>query len=82
MSQCERDPECTRGFGHYDNYPCGGAFHVPGNPCQFCGKATPMNGDPCWDCWTPITVADFKGIMAEAGIDTVYNPDEGSHETA
>lgn len=66
---CDRMPTCT--FIHHDQqaHPCGNR-HWPGSPCEFCGKATPAEGGPCWDCWTPITIADLKAFAAEEGFDT------------
>lgn len=67
---CTLTPDCTFPPHEPSAHPCG-RKHIPGSPCAYCGKPTPGNGDPCWDCWTPITIADFKGLMAAEGIDTV-----------
>lgn len=62
-------PACPRPAGHITNYPCGGQLHVPGSPCQYCGKATPFDGNACPDCWTPITnLADVKALFADIGL--------------
>lgn len=68
MSECTISPDCTFGEHHRSAHPCG-KRHIPGSPCAYCGKSTPAEG-PCPDCWQPITIADFKAIMAGAGIET------------
>ena len=48
-----------------------GPRHVPGSPCTYCEKPTPMDGTPCPDCWTSLTdlpLADIKGLFAGIGI--------------
>ena len=35
---CTLTPGCQRGRHAPEAYPCGGPFHTPGDPCQFCGK--------------------------------------------
>jgi hypothetical protein len=74
---CDITPGCTFGRHEASAHPCG-KRHIPGSPCDYCGKPTPANGDPCWDCWKPITIADFKALMAEEGIETVVTLADGS----
>lgn len=48
-----------------------GRSHTPGEPCQFCAKPTPLDGNACPDCWTHVsnlTFADLKGLFAEADL--------------
>jgi predicted amidophosphoribosyltransferase len=71
--RCHLDPDCTFPPHEPSDHPCGRRC-VPGEPCQYCGKATPLNGDPCPDCWTPLSVADFRAMMAAEGFDTVVTP--------
>lgn len=68
-AECTITPGCTFGKHQPSEHPCG-RKHIPGSPCAYCGKPTPLDGDPCWDCWTPIAIADFKAIAANAGLDT------------
>lgn len=74
---CNISPDCTFGLHAPDAHPCG-KRHIPGSPCDYCRKPTPITGGPCPDCWQTITIADFKGLMADAGFDTVVtSPGEG-----
>lgn len=66
-------PGCSYPPEHLGRHPCG-TPHVPGSPCDYCGQPTPASGGPCPDCWQPITIADFKALMADAGLDTVVTP--------
>lgn len=64
---CTLTPGCQRGRHAPEAYPCGGPFHTPGDPCQFCGKPTPLSGGPCPDCWISLEglpLADIKGLLA------------------
>lgn len=68
--RCTLAPDCTFPPHAPEAHPCG-KRHIPGSPCDYCGKATPDVGGPCPDCWSPISVADFRALMAAEGIDTV-----------
>jgi hypothetical protein len=60
--KCEDD--CGWPTGHTN--PCG-RRHVPGSPCQFCSKPTPLDGGACPDCWISLEgmpIADIKGLLA------------------
>ena len=67
--RCHLSPDCTFGPHDASDHPCG-VKHVPGSPCRYCGKASPSNGNPCPDCWTPIpeNYADAKALLAKGGI--------------
>ncbi len=80
MSRCQLTPNCT--FDEHDaaDHPCG-IKHIPGSPCRYCGKATPLDGGPCPDCWTPIpeNLADAKALLALGGLSV--NPEAAAgHE--
>lgn len=79
---CQLQPDCEREAGHY--VPCG-KDHVPGSPCAYCGKPTPLNGNPCPDCWITfdgLPMADIKGLLAAAGLATHHSLDgREQHET-
>ena len=65
--RCYLDPKCERGLHAAHEMPCGGPPHVPGSPCEFCGKPTPAGGGPCPDCWIDLTtlpLADQKALLA------------------
>lgn len=70
---CTRSPGCTFPDGHSSGHPCGKQI-IPGDPCEYCGKPTSLDGEPCWDCWSPVNAADLKAIFAEAGYDTIITP--------
>lgn len=68
--RCLLQTGCERERGHEAKTPCG-KDHIPGSPCDYCGKPTPMTGDPCPDCWVSLTdkpMADTKALMAQAGL--------------
>ncbi len=44
---------------HGSEHPCGQPI---GKVCDHCGGL-----EPCTACWRPATVADLKGMAAEAG---------------
>lgn len=67
---CQLTPGCTFPPHPPGAHPCG-TRHIPGSPCGYCGKPTPGSGAPCPDCWRPITIADFRALMAAEGIQTV-----------
>jgi hypothetical protein len=63
-------PDCSQPAGHISETPCG-HLHIPGSPCAYCGKPTPLTGDACPDCWISLTdkpMADIKGLLALAGL--------------
>lgn len=73
---CTLTAGCTFPTHQPSDHPCG-KKHTPGTPCDNCGKPTPANGDPCWDCWTPITIADAKAIFAEDGLSVDFTERAG-----
>jgi hypothetical protein len=62
------EPGCARPAGHLAHYPCGGPLQGPGDPCEFCGAATPADGGACLRCWPPVTIAAFKAYFARATV--------------
>jgi len=52
-------------------------MHIPGNPCDYCGNATPLNGDPCPDCWTVLDIPTAKALFAAHGLSADSVPREG-----
>jgi hypothetical protein len=62
-------PGCGYASGHLSEHPCGQP-HVPGSPCKYCRKATPLDGSACPDCWMPIpgNFADAKALLAKGGL--------------
>lgn len=55
---------------HLDQQPCSYGTEAPGDPCRYCGEATPMDGSACPACWQPMTIPMFKAWMAAEGLDT------------
>jgi hypothetical protein len=75
------EPGCGYRPGHVSEHPCG-TPHVPGEPCEFCGEPTPMDGSACPDCWIlleNLPMADIKGLLALAGlsVDVTDRPTTG-----
>jgi hypothetical protein len=69
---CNLQPDCEWDQGH--DVPCG-KVHIPGSPCAYCSKPTPLSGDPCPDCWISLTdkpMADIKALLA--GVDLSADP--------
>lgn len=59
-------PECEYEPGHVERHPCG-KVRVPGAPCQFCEKPTPLDGTPCPECCIRLdglALADIKALFA------------------
>jgi hypothetical protein len=63
--RCDLSSDCTFGAHDASDHPCG-RRHTPGSDCDYCGRPTPPNGEPCPDCWTPIpaNLADAKALLA------------------
>jgi hypothetical protein len=69
---CLLTPGCGFPPHEPDAHPCG-TPHRPGDPCRHCGADQDVvdgQVQPCPDCWRPATIADLKGIAAEAGLDS------------
>jgi hypothetical protein len=62
--------------------PCRGSNERPGDPCHYCGVLTsPTAVGPCSACWTSLeglTMADLKGILANADLDVTPSRSEVS----
>jgi hypothetical protein len=71
-SICTRTGDCEADASHWPDTPCGRRNYPL---CPGCGFPAPHEtddnyGTACPHGWRTATIADFKGMMAEAGIDT------------
>jgi len=61
--RCNLDPKCTWPQHDASAHPCG-KMHIPGSPCDYCGKPTPLDSSPCPDCWISLDTMPFADIRA------------------
>lgn len=64
--QCEYEDHPA----HLSRHPCGYGTEEPGDPCRYCGRPVPPNGNPCPHCWLlfkDLPLADIKAVFAADG---------------